>query len=117
MVIKVFTFCPRVEATAKTEFRTREIQFGDGYIQRAGDGINTKSTEWTLQFIGDWDYIKPILDFLDEHQGHTAFEWTNPMGELGLYVCKAYDPTAKGKNSAGKPMFQLNIPLEIAYHP
>lgn len=116
-MIKTFTFCPRIDAVAKTEFQIRKAQFGDGYVQRAGNGINTKSTGWTLQFVGDWDYIKPIFDFLDEHGGHTAFQWVNPMEELGLYVCESYDPTAKGKNAAGNQMFQLIIPLEIAYHP
>ncbi len=40
MAILVFTWCPRLNASSDTKFRTRTVQFGDGYKQVSGDGLN-----------------------------------------------------------------------------
>lgn len=86
--LQVFTWSPLNGPTADIEFRNTEVQYGDGYTAVAGDGINTESHSWPLTFKGMNADIKPILAFLRAHAGSRAFQWTNPLGELGLYRSK-----------------------------
>jgi phage-related protein len=60
MAIETFTWCPRINAEADTNFRVRKAQFGDGYEQVSGDGLNTRSQQWTLNFTGNETYISAI---------------------------------------------------------
>ncbi|MBL1759211.1 phage tail protein, partial [Klebsiella pneumoniae] len=60
MAIEIFTWSPRVNPQQTVNFRVRKAQFGDGYAQVCGDGINTRSQDWELSFVGTEDYIRPI---------------------------------------------------------
>ncbi|HFK5819250.1 TPA: phage tail protein, partial [Enterobacter kobei] len=68
MTIETFTWCPRINAEADTSFRVRKAQFGDGYEQVSGDGLNTRTQQWTLNFTGNETYISAIKSFLDRHE-------------------------------------------------
>lgn len=96
MAIETFTWSPRPNASSDTKLRNRKAQFGDGYIQVAGDGLNTKSQEWSLEFVGNSTYIGAIKDFIERHGGTKAFIWTPPLESKGLYRCESYKPTAIG---------------------
>ncbi|MCP6536485.1 phage tail protein, partial [Klebsiella pneumoniae] len=52
MAIEIFTWSPRVNPQQTVNFRVRKAQFGDGYAQVSGDGINTRSQDWELSFVG-----------------------------------------------------------------
>ncbi|QBR52656.1 phage tail protein [Erwinia sp. QL-Z3] len=112
MAIKTFTWCPRINAQGDVKHRVRKAQFGDGYAQRSGDGINTRTQEWSLNFVGREDYISEIVAFLDEMGGSKAFEWKPPLYSLGLFTCEEYKPTAMG---AG--LFSLDATFEEAFKP
>lgn len=84
--METFTFCPRIDPVGQITQRSIVAQFGDGYAQRAADGINGKSENWPLEFVGSEDYIRPIRDFLDRHQGYKSFLWTPPLGEPQHFV-------------------------------
>lgn len=112
MATEEFTWCPRINAEQEVTFRTRSAQFGDGYKQVSGDGINTRSQKWTLEFTGDEGYIIAIKAFLDRHQGTKSFAWRPPLESLGLYRCNTYTPTALG---AGK--HSLSATFEQAFAP
>ncbi|MDW3780578.1 phage tail protein [Kluyvera cryocrescens] len=112
MAIEEFTWCPRINAEADTNFRVRKAKFGDGYEQVSGDGLNPKSQEWTLNFTGDQTYISAIKSFLDEHNGTKAFQWKPPLEQLGLYRSETYKPTALG---SGK--FNLEVTFIQAFRP
>lgn len=56
-----FTYCPFLGANVTKTPRVRTTQFGDGYMQRVGDGINTAPREWQLQFKGSQTYMKSTL--------------------------------------------------------
>ncbi|PMC12767.1 phage tail protein, partial [Klebsiella aerogenes] len=43
--------------------------------QVSGDGLNPRSQEWELNFVGTEDYIRPIKQFLDRHGGTKSFQW------------------------------------------
>jgi phage-related protein len=58
-------------------------KFGDGYEQRASDGINTTQEEWSLTWknrtaaeANKW------LAFMELHKGVTVFEWYPPGYEI-----------------------------------
>lgn len=87
-VLETFIWSPLNGPTADIEFRNTEVQYGDGYTQITGDGINTETHSWPLTFKGMNAEIKPILAFLRAHAGSRAFKWINPLGELGLYRSK-----------------------------
>ncbi|WP_421547947.1 phage tail protein [Pseudomonas sp. QD4] len=112
MTIETFTWVPKVEPVGSVEFRLKSAQFGDGYRQVAQDGINNKTQSWPLTFVGDDKKIKPIIDFIDSHQGAMPFYWTPPLGEQGLYRCQTYQPSPLG---AG--VYSLSATFEQAFHP
>jgi len=92
-VLESFSWSPQNGPTADIQHRNTEVQYGDGYAQVAGDGINTESQKWPLTFIGMNEDIMPILAFLRAHAGVRAFKWVNPLGELGLYRASDIKPT------------------------
>lgn len=112
MALQTFSWCPRLNATSDTKFRTRTVQFGDGYTQVSGDGLNPRSQEWTLSFTGSEDYIKAIKDFLDAHGGTRAFQWQPPLEDIGLYRCDSYKPTALGNKK-----YTLDATFKQAFKP
>ncbi|MCC8385153.1 phage tail protein [Photorhabdus laumondii subsp. laumondii] len=112
MTIEVFTWYPRTQAAGGVNFRVRKAQFGDGYTQVAGDGINPKTQNWELSFIGNEAYIRAIVGFLDHHAGHKSFQWEPPLSDAGLYRCNAYKTTALGGGN-----YSLSANFIQAYHP
>lgn len=99
MAIESFNWSPRLNASADTKLRNRKAQFGDGYSQVSGDGLNNKSQEWSLEFVGTATYIKAIKDFLDRHAGTKSFIWIPPLEPKGLFRCDTYKPVALGGES------------------
>ncbi|CAI1120102.1 MULTISPECIES: phage tail protein [Serratia] len=117
MTLEEFVYSPRVNPTGDITQRVREVQFGDGYKQQSGDGINGEHQSWPLTFVGNWQYIVGIRNFLKRHEGFRAFKWRTPLFELGLYTCNGHQVTAMGKNSRGEPMYQLAATFETANRP
>lgn len=62
----------------------REAQFGDGYKQVAGVGINIETESWALSWTSDKKTSLEINEFLRSHI-ISAFQWENPLGEIALY--------------------------------
>ncbi|WP_413730790.1 phage tail protein [Sodalis sp. RH22] len=74
-----FKWIPDQEGTtAKAQPKIRLVTFGDGYEQRQKNGINHDLRSYSLSFTGDADYIKEILDFLEDRGGVEAFIWKAP---------------------------------------
>lgn len=96
MAIQTFTWCARVNASADVSFRVRKAQFGDGYTQVSGDGINNRGQSWSVEFVDRETNIKAIMDFLDSHAGIKSFYWVPPLANKGLFRCESYKPTALG---------------------
>lgn len=111
MAIQIFGFPARVNAAGDTRFRIRKAQFGDGYTQVSGDGINPVIRSWDLTFIGKYDYITPIIVFLETHQGVKSFQWTPPTNVPGLYRCEGYKSVAMGGEN-----YTLTATFTEAFH-
>ncbi|WP_446471090.1 phage tail protein [Xenorhabdus stockiae] len=117
MALEEFTYIPRVNPIGDITQRVRTVQFGDGYTQRSGSGLNNEHQSWTVSFVGNLDYIEEIRQFLIRHAGYRAFTWRNPMSKLGLYVCQGHRVTAMGMNSRQEQMYQLSAAFETSYQP
>ncbi|ATG18029.1 phage tail protein [Providencia alcalifaciens] len=97
-MIETFTWCPRINAQSETTFRVKKAQFGDGYTQTAGDGLNHRSDSWQLEFVGGEAMIEQIVAFFDRHGGHKFFLWKPPLRSIGFFRCEQYKVKALGGN-------------------
>lgn len=75
--------------------RVKAAQFGDGYKQAVGDGINNKVQSWPMRFVGTRERIAEIIDFIDRHGGYRSFYWTPPLGVQGRYRVPRYTPAVE----------------------
>jgi phage-related protein len=98
--------------TGATTLRVKGVQFGDGYSQAAGDGLNNKSQSWPIECVGTDAQIKAIEDFLDAHGGHTSFNWTTPRGAQALFRCPSYNSVPLGGG-----IFQLTATFAQSFAP
>ncbi|NMY89829.1 phage tail protein [Pseudomonas oryzihabitans] len=112
MAVETFTWSPRLDPEGTATYRTRTSQFGDGYAQVVGDGLNNKSQSWPLTFKGGRATIVAIRDFLDRHAGYRSFLWTPPLGAVGFYKASEYRLAAHGAE-----IYTLTVTFEQAFHP
>jgi phage-related protein len=97
-----FTIAPDFGASMSLKPRVLVAQFGDGYAQRVGDGINTRAEEWSLTFSARTAAeFGAILSFLEARGGVEAFDWTSPRGTVGRWVCAewGYSPDTAASNT------------------
>lgn len=74
---------PNTSSDKGIEFRTREVDFGDGYSQRAGDGLNSEFRTFNFNWEGiTSDQAQEIEDFIIEQAGYRAFKYTLPDEEI-----------------------------------
>lgn len=91
MATTTFSYTPDYNAQLSQKPRILTAQFGDGYAQDAGDGINIAPRSWQLTFSTRTDAeIAPILAFLRARNGIEAFNWTDPDGVSGVFVCREW---------------------------
>lgn len=112
MAVETFTWRPLKAAQGQIDHRVRTSQFGDGYAQVVGDGLNNRSQSWPLTFTGRKDTIVAIRDFLDRHAGYKSFLWTPPLGSVGFYRAKEI-----GISAVGGLAYTLTVTFEQAFHP
>ncbi|OEZ02325.1 MULTISPECIES: phage tail protein [Stenotrophomonas] len=84
-----FIWKPTSSGAATANAAVRKAAFGDGYTQRAKDGINARSRSYQLTFTGAKERIDAIIEFLDAHIGQSFF-WTGPRG-TALYTCDTHN--------------------------
>jgi phage-related protein len=80
-----FIYQPAYGASVAKEPRVLTAQYGDGYEQRVGDGINTVRQIWRLNFSATQADITAIDAFLTAKGGVDSFTWT-PSGESEIRV-------------------------------
>lgn len=96
--METFTFKPTTEsASGAVKPRTLTAQYGDGYRQVCGDGINNLVQSWTLEFLGGEDEISDVKDFLDARAGYDPFLWKPPFSDTALeWTAGNYTLTPQG---------------------
>ncbi len=88
MAIDEFSWCVRTGAAEELTVSTMEAQFGDGYKQVAGTGINSARESWPVSCSGQKNEMAELRAFLKAHVT-TSCWWVNPWGERKLYRVKA----------------------------
>lgn len=98
MAIETFTWRVNKGVSSDISYTTRAVQFGDGYEQIAGEGVNSKNESYSIEWVGLASEAKLIMDFFDRHAGYRAFFWTAPLNEVALYRCADPKPMDIGGN-------------------
>lgn len=88
--MSTFTWSQAPGATQQKRPNVRTAQFGDGYQQRVGDGINTTARSWSLNFNRATADIDAIEAFLDARNGVESFVWVPPSGLTGKWLCREW---------------------------
>ncbi|EKO3908169.1 phage tail protein [Vibrio fluvialis] len=116
---QIFEWAPLIEISGSSSFRVLSAQFGDGYLQEVGDGINTKSDSYSLQFKGDYSKIKAIMDFIDQHGGFIPFHWTpkDYDGEMLLWTCAGYSKSNISHNGRSTGIWSLSCTFNQRFEP
>lgn len=84
-------------ARKTTNTRILKSDFGDGYSQRAGDGINTTPDTWEVEFRSNSTNIATIVSTLESKAGHTSFTWTAPSDSTAKkWICKSWSWSSLG---------------------
>jgi len=87
--METFTLCVQVAPSSEVGFRALRTDFGDGYTQEAGDGINTRHEKWSVAVKGRISgVVGEAMAFLDRHEGFRAFEWQSPTSGLKTFKCR-----------------------------
>ena len=114
MALPVFSppVAPQVGSSGGVQFRTRVLQFGDGYSQHTGDGINAVLKPVTLV----WSSIDPtdadtIVAFMEARGGIEAFDYTPPLESAArAFRCRQVD-----RSHATAARDSLTLTLEPAF--
>lgn len=88
-----FLWFPSYNSNVNVTPRINIIQFGDGYQQRAKDGLNAILLPFDYTFSErKLDEAVAILHFLHQRQGKESFYFTppGPFGVLKLFICKEW---------------------------
>ncbi|MDY6958075.1 MAG: phage tail protein, partial [Halobacteriota archaeon] len=88
-------FEPLREGSSRKTVTPRVLRndFGDGYSQRAADGLNYVPQVWDLKWILNGTDSDTLITFFETKGGHTAFNWTPPRGTAGKYVLLEWTET------------------------
>lgn len=87
MIRETFNWPTYIGSSMETETRVLRAQFGDGYEQLAGDGINPDTDSWQIEVRRPAAEVRACREFLLRHGQHTPFVWLPPcgLGESGLW--------------------------------
>ena len=98
--MSTFTWSPDQGATQDNAPRILSVIFGDGYEQRALDGLNANMVKRSLTFSNrPSSDVTAILSFLDTQAGIASFTYTHPGDIARQYVCKTWKATDASYNN------------------
>lgn len=91
-----FTISPSWNPVSTRKPRTLSIKFGDGYEQRAADGLHSDLQSWQLTFnpipVADAETIEAF--FVDNETAVTPFTWTAPRAVASSkFLCRSWTRT------------------------
>ena len=109
-----FAFQPDQNPTGTVTYRTLKAQFGDGYAQEVGDGLNTELNSWVLTFSGGPNDVFPVRDFIRAHGGAAIPFLYQPPTELAPMLFKCTNAQWTVKNVY---WMQYQVTLDPAYLP
>lgn len=89
-----FTYIPDWGPSPDLQPRILQAKFGDGYDQRAPNGLNDLLPTWNLVFSHRTQAeALAIAAWFAANKAHvTAFDWTAPDGTVGKWVAEKWTP-------------------------
>lgn len=85
--METFTWAESTGSQLAEEPRVRRVVFGDGYEERAPDGLNPIAQEWELSFDRVSDVNgDAIVAFFRQHLAVHAFTWWPPRAAAAVQV-------------------------------
>lgn len=112
---ETFGFDVEVGATGDVAQRTWSNDFGDGYSQAGGIGINGRSEAWDISVTGkmvEGDKLFNVAAFLDRHEGFKSFQWISPTGKKGRYRANGYK-----LSTLGAGLLKLSVSFKQVFNP
>jgi phage-related protein len=109
-----FTYTPTYAVYQSVTPRVLQTEFGDGYTQRTGDGLNTQRQIWNVEFVSDTTTINNIVAFLEATNGSDSFDWTPPRQSSALkfryteYARQPMGPTTDKLTATFRQEFDLS---------
>jgi len=96
-----FTYSPTIASQKQHHPKVKKIQFGNGYYQIVGDGINSNMEKWSLSFTVDDTDKQAIEDFFNTASGYTYFNWTSDENGATQkqYICNQWNIQPLGANN------------------
>jgi len=89
-----FVIAPKYGVKKNVRARILTAGLGDGYKQRAADGINTMPETWALTWTRKTDDIDIIETFFETHAGHVSFDWIPPRQTTSKkFICTKWSRT------------------------
>tara|TARA_B100001093_G_C26601314_1_gene915999 strand:+ start:290 stop:625 length:336 start_codon:yes stop_codon:yes gene_type:complete len=86
-----FTFTPSYPVQLSQQPKVVTTKFGDSYEQRQAVGLNNNLKTWTFVFKNREDTEKNnIISFFNTEGGVTSFDYTDPDGVAGKYICRQW---------------------------
>lgn len=112
MAVATYSWHSQIGAGAIEYSQTvRSIQFGDGYEQVAGNGINSTAIQVPMKHVGTDVEVNSVRDFLLAHSVK-AFIITPPGEDKGLYRVVA---DSVRKNQISSKFAELTFTIKRAY--
>jgi len=89
---------PSITSTKSVKARILKNEFGDGYSQRAADGLNNTPAEWSLTWAGQsYTDIDTLEAFFEGLGGWDTIEWTPYReGTEKKFICTEWSRSFDG---------------------
>ena len=92
---------PTYGAQKTSQPKVRQVQFGDGYVQRLTFGLNQDPKVWNLTFEVSETDADTIGTFLEARGGAESFTWSPPdESDSYKWVCLQWSKTIPYLNRA-----------------
>lgn len=108
-----FIWPAKVGSSKEVEARLLEAKFGDGYAQRAADGLNHLVDTWQVIVSGEQAVVDAAEIFIIQQGGYLPFDWTPPLAAAALrVVCKKWRRADRNLNQC-----RLEMTFERDFQP
>ncbi len=111
--MSTFTWTADWSARAEVAPNNRRTKFGEGYELRQGIGMNSLVEAWSVTFnLRETAEMENIISFFEEANGVDSFDWTNPRGLAGKYICTSWASSIDNYNR-----WNISAKFEKVYEP
>ncbi|WP_151708800.1 phage tail protein [Acinetobacter brisouii] len=110
MTVSTFSWLPDLGSERTDEPLVTVTKFGDGYESRLAIGVNSQPMKWSVSFTCNITQLSAIKAFLIDKGAITAFHWTTPDGDSGMFVARSWKT-----KQIGFGVFQLTSTFEQVF--